>query len=74
VVAALRKNEELRDHPTTPPLPLTRLLLGARRPGCDCNVTRISDGIDRRLCVSQPHLPCRAWCVAWRCLKMKTRD
>lgn len=32
VVAALRQDEELRDHPSPPPLPATTLLVGAACP------------------------------------------
>jgi len=65
VVAALRQNEELRDHPHHAAASADTPSPRAGRPGCDCNVTRRSEAVDRRLCVSQPqpqpqpHLPCR---------------
>jgi hypothetical protein len=69
VVAALRQNEELRDHPHHAAASADTPSPRAGRPGCDCNVTRRSEAVDRRLCVSQPqpqpHLPCRA-SVVWR--------
>jgi hypothetical protein len=60
VVAALRQNEELRDHPHHAAASADTPSPRGGRPGCDCNVTRRSEAVDRRLCVPQPHLPCRA--------------